>query len=251
MSVLDAAVPRLRVLRKESMPNKAWKKAANNPKETSDFSRILLSPRRERSDLNPALHLDTDPDSLAAIELIETEVRVITEDTAPPQENAIKRIPKRALNRAVVQHAIEFPVDLPAPDSSNKLANRVAKILMNKKSPEEGAGRALKMLYCAAGGQIESTPDHPETHACARKLTELSDDDRFKFLNALHEQLGSHHLKRVQNDVIANYLGSIGDKKILEKDKELRSALILNNPAEKDSTMRTFSLRNLQDYLQK
>ncbi|WP_162572431.1 hypothetical protein [Variovorax sp. PBL-H6] len=52
--------------------------------------------------------------------------------------------------------------------------------------------RVLLIFFCAAGGTIPVNPEHPETDACAKKLTDLPSEKRFEHLKQIYIELGPY-----------------------------------------------------------
>jgi hypothetical protein len=103
--------------------------------------------------------------------------------------NNIKRLLPRSKNTADLH---KFHDSNLAPASNRKLAEKINDQIARTSFIGNAQVRVLRIFFCAAGGIIPVNPEHPETDACAKRLTNLPTDQRFDCLQQLFIELGSY-----------------------------------------------------------
>jgi hypothetical protein len=123
------------------------------------------------------------------------------------RENKNTRLARRTMLRSV------------QPKNSSELATAVYWSICNDFSSELNIVRALKALYCAAGGNIAVSPDEPGTRFYVEALSNLPDADRWEYLKALLDKLFIYLSVR-ERKMVGSLLANIYSDQNISKNME-------------------------------
>ncbi len=98
-----------------------------------------------------------------------------------------------------------------APGAAKALALEARTLITTHPDVEEnGTARAIKLIYCAAAGNIYVNPKQPETGMFGKRLHDLPNNLRHEYLQFLYGKLNSYFTQAQQAD-IGECLASITD----------------------------------------
>jgi hypothetical protein len=132
-----------------------------------------------------------------------------TEKLQPETHKQTEKQKSRMVRRSVVSSAKQK-------NKSGWLAAAAKRSIDTELRPEVSTVRALKAIYCAAGGHVELNPDEPEIKVY-KALRKISLVERYDYSKALFDDL-SEYLSAYERKMVGNYLANAYSDQVISKN---------------------------------
>ena len=162
--------------------------------EIGKFSKILIElPNDERLACLTALATRLDRFLSPKLNFkINAALRLITDANTSKYDQAIRNGRLRRLQNVLWDLINQIVISDRgyAPRTDAMLAKRIGDLITTYPHVKQnGTARALKIIYCAAGGRIHVDSEQPETDVEAKNLQQLPNTERLKYLQELYRIL--------------------------------------------------------------